>query len=255
MAHLKSEAIVLRRFDYSETSQVAWVYTRDFGKERLIAKGAKRLGKNALGALDPLTHIHVVFIDKEHAGLRTLTEWDLLSSFDGLRQNLDRVYLASYAVELVNELTEVGEPNPKVFDLLVRILTRLCVPDDHHKLVFAFEFGLLRAVGFAPEVGRCAHCGIALTQDRRTYFSAGEGCMLCFDCRQSDDAAVAVSYAALGAMAGLARGGREYLDRLRLGRETGAEIRRLLDIHLQRVVGKELKVRRYLNLQFEGAQR
>lgn len=242
MGYCKSEAVVLRRFDYSDTSQIVWAYTRDFGKEKLIAKGAKRVGKNALGPLDPLTHIHLVFLDKQREGLRTLTEWELIDSFEGLRQDLDRLYLASYAVELVNELTEVGEPNSKVFGILTRILSRLCVDDDHHKLIFAFEFALLRALGYLPEVTRCAHCGGGLGEEETTYFSAVEGGALCGVCGQADERGVRASRGVLAAMAGLAHGDRGFLERLRLGPDIDAEMRGLVNLYLRNLVGKDLKL-------------
>ncbi|NOZ23676.1 MAG: DNA repair protein RecO [Planctomycetes bacterium] len=249
MAYCKSEAIVLRRFDYSETSQIAWVYTREYGKEKLIAKGAKRLTKNALGALDPLTHIHVVYLDRQREGLRTLTEWDLLDSFYGLREDLDRLYLASYAVQLVSDLTEDGEANPRVFEILLRVLKRLCQEGDHRKLVFAFELALLRSVGFLPRLVRCAHCGCDLAAGGRRYFSIREGGALCEECGGVDTEASPVSPAMLPVMSVLAHGDRAQVDRLVLPPEVGVEMRRVMNMHLSALLGREPKLTKHLNFE------
>lgn len=246
MGYCKSEAIVLRRFDYSDTSQIVWVYTRDFGKEKLIAKGSKRLTKNALGALDLLTHIQVVFLDRSSEGLKILSEWDLIDNFGGLRQDLDRLYLASYAVELVNELTEEGEANPKVFEILARILGRLCADGAQRKILFAFELALLRALGYLPELTRCAHCGGQMGGGGQGYFSVREGGALCKVCGSADPEASAVSAGALAAMGALAHGDRAYVDRLQLAAEVAVEMRRVMNMHLRSLVGKDLRLSRYL---------
>jgi len=249
MAHCQSEGIVLRRFDYSESSQIVWIYTRDFGKQRLIAKGAKRMTKNALGAMDLLTHVDIVFLDREREGLRTLTEWDLLDSFDGLREDLDRLYLASYAVQLVSEFTEDGESNTRIFDVLLRILTRLCEEGDHRKLICAFELALLRSVGFLPRLAQCAHCGGDLSGGGPRYFSTREGGALCEACGGADAEAGPVSRSALAAMATLAHGGRLRVERLEMQPEVLTEMRRLLNAHVCALLGKEPKLMKHLNFE------
>ncbi|MEW6357429.1 MAG: DNA repair protein RecO [Planctomycetota bacterium] len=246
MAHCRSEAIVLRRFDYSETSQIVWAYTRDFGKEKLIAKGAKRLTKSALGAMDPLTHVDLVFLDRQREGLRTLTEWELLDSFHGLREDLDRLYRASYAVQLVSELTEEGEANPRIFDLLLRILKRFCEDGDHGKLIFAFELALLRCVGYLPRLVRCAHCGSDLSGGGRRCFSIREGGVLCEECCGADADAIDMSRAALTAMATLAHGDRARIGRLQLPPRVAAEMRRVMNAHMSALLGRELKMMKHL---------
>src|SRR5437016_5129272 len=108
MASFKDKGIVLRRLDYSESSQVLAFFTRDHGQRRLIAKGVKRgtRKKFAVG-IDLLEQGELVFIQREssESGLGTLTEWRQTQLFLGLRDSLDRWYAALYMAEITTGMT------------------------------------------------------------------------------------------------------------------------------------------------------
>src|SRR5438477_8405757 len=95
MALLKDDAIVLRRLDYSETSQVLLVFCRELGPQRLIAKGIKRGTKTRVAVgVDLLEFGTVVFSRRagSDAQLAIMTEWRQADTFAHLRRNLLRLY-------------------------------------------------------------------------------------------------------------------------------------------------------------------
>jgi len=125
MALRSDLAVVLRRLDYSETSQILVLFSRKHGKIRLIAKGIKRSTKNRFApAIDLLEVGQVVWsarLDRQQ-NLATLTEWKQLEAFCQLRENLDRLYAAEYAAEVTSEVTQDGDPHPALYEALVQFL-------------------------------------------------------------------------------------------------------------------------------------
>lgn len=124
MATEKTDALVIRLADFSESSRVVTLFTRDFGKVAALAKGAKRLKSAFEAALDLLSNCHVVFIRKSSSGLDLLTEAQLLKRFRPGRGDLTSLYCGYYVAELLAGLTEEYDPHPDLFDLAAQTLDR-----------------------------------------------------------------------------------------------------------------------------------
>ena len=88
----KANAIVLRVVDYSETSCIATLFTREFGKVRGLAKGARRPKGPFESALDLLAHCRIVFLHKPSEALDLFTEAKLLRRFRPVGRDLANWY-------------------------------------------------------------------------------------------------------------------------------------------------------------------
>src|SRR5690606_15014015 len=111
MASIKDEAIVLRRLDFSENSQVLAFFTREHGLQRLIAKGIKRGTKKRFATgIDLLERGSVVYWRSagSERGLSTLSEWRQQDLYLGLRSSLRHWYAAQYAAESTAGVLEEG---------------------------------------------------------------------------------------------------------------------------------------------------
>src|SRR5215468_11853079 len=97
MAVEKAQALVLRTTDWSETSRIATLWTREHGKVRVLAKGGRRLKSAFENALDLLTHCSIVFLRKSSGSLDLLTEAQVRQRFPRLRTDLAALY-ATYNV-------------------------------------------------------------------------------------------------------------------------------------------------------------
>ncbi|VTR94611.1 dna repair protein : DNA repair protein RecO OS=Planctomyces limnophilus (strain ATCC 43296 / DSM 3776 / IFAM 1008 / 290) GN=recO PE=3 SV=1: RecO_N: RecO_C [Gemmata massiliana] len=124
MAADKALAIVVRGTDWSETSRIATLFTREFGKVRALAKGGRRLKSNFDVAFDLLTVCEVVFIRKA-SGLDLLTEARMNEQFPTLRQNLSALYAGYYVAELLADGTQDYDPHPPLFDAAIQTLRSL----------------------------------------------------------------------------------------------------------------------------------
>ncbi len=183
MALARDRCICLRKFDYSETSQILSLFGREHGLLRVMAKGAHRRTKAGAskfdGGIDLLDSGEAVFTFEPARELQTLTEWHLTDGHLSLRDNLRAVYLAQYAAELVTMLLEVLDPHPDLFDRFEQTLAQL--PGNRREEHFlAFEIELLRQTGHAPELSACTVCGQAAGES--IWFSSRRGGVVCPRC-------------------------------------------------------------------------
>src|SRR5919202_6707472 len=112
----KAVGLVVRTHDWSETSRIAVIWTREFGKVRVLAKGGRRLKSNFEVALDLLTVCSIVLLRKSSGGLELLTEAQVVERFPALRADLPALYAAYYVAELLADWTEEYDPHPALFD-------------------------------------------------------------------------------------------------------------------------------------------
>lgn len=184
----QTEAIILRTFAWSETSLIANMYTRDFGKLAVIAKGARRPKSPFEAALDLLSICRVVFIGKSGDTLDILTEAKLQQRFRAGSRDLLRLYAGYYVAELLDRLTDKGDKQPEIFDLALATLQALAQVDwDVRAIVLRFELQMLRCVGQLPTWSWCAQCGAdfgsAEKQEDRFVFGLLAGGVLCEKCQ------------------------------------------------------------------------
>ena len=116
MAAEKAQALVLRTTDWSETSRIATLWTREFGKVRVLAKGGRRLKSNFESALDLLTVCSIVLLRKSSGSLDLLTEAQVVQRFPRLRTDLAALNAGYYVAELLADWTEDYDPHPVLYD-------------------------------------------------------------------------------------------------------------------------------------------
>ncbi len=205
MALVKDTAIVLRRLDYSETSQVLVMFTRAHGQLRVIAKGVKRATrKKASTGIDLLEMGGIVFSQRpgSEGGLAIMTEWRQIENFPLLQRDLLRLYAAQYAAEVTAQLTEVNDPHVGLYDSLARLLSELGTRSSLAALV-KYLWRMLREIGLIPELSRCLGCGAPIRSDPVVYFSSREGGAICRDCEPGTVEKRRVEVRALSLLQGL----------------------------------------------------
>src|SRR3954470_7976399 len=121
----KALALVVRGTDWSESSRIATLFTREFGKVRALAKGGRRIKSRFDVAFDLLTVCDVVLIRKHSGGLDLLTEARLVEKFPALRNDLKALYAGYYIAELLADGTADYDPHPLLFDAALSSLRRL----------------------------------------------------------------------------------------------------------------------------------
>lgn len=240
MPLIKDQAIAIRRLDYSESSQVLVFFTREHGKQRLIAKGIKRGTKARFATgIDLLEHGGLVFSRREEGGhgLGTLTEWHQEEVFADLRKDLRWVYAGQYAAEALDVATEDNDAAPRLFDATVDLLRAL--PREGAGALVRFQRVLLEEIGLVPELTRCVACGRRWSGKTRPFFSARQGGLICNDCEGS-----LVEKRRIEPAATLAISSGQIDD------DVAAEAFDLLDYHLTESLGRRLRLSRHARAAF-----
>ena len=191
MATEQTDAIILRTYPWSETSLIANMYTRDFGKISVVAKGARRPKSPFEVALDLLSYCRVVFIAKSSDSLDILTEAKLEQRFRIGGKDLMRLYAGYYVAELLDRLTDKGDKQPELFELALETLRNLAdLEFDLRAIVLRFELQSLRLVGHLPSWRRCVECGREVCEEETTLFSPLACGIHCEPCRTSARSAI-----------------------------------------------------------------
>ena len=155
MSAEKTTAIVLRVVEFSESSCVVTLMTRDFGKITALAKGARRRKSPFEGALDLLSISRIVFLHKNSEALDLLTEAKLERRFRSASVDLDRLFAGLYVVELLAAMTDEGDPHPDLFELAQQSVARI---DEGFVLIntlLRFELRSLLFLGHKPMLDQC----------------------------------------------------------------------------------------------------
>ncbi|MHC4876001.1 MAG: DNA repair protein RecO [Planctomycetota bacterium] len=186
MSAEKTEAIVIRLADFSNTSRVVTFFTRDFGKLGAIAKGGKRLKGPFDTALDLLSTCRIVFLRKSSSALDILTEASLRERFRPAAGDMNGYYAGCYIAELLAGLTEPYDPHPELFDAATDVLHTLSQGGDFRLPVLAFELRVLQEIGQLPSFDECIHCGAAIESRGSASFWMSQGGLLCPNCQQEE---------------------------------------------------------------------
>lgn len=243
----KSLAIVLRLVDFSETSVVATLFTEDFGKIAALAKGARRLKGPFESALDLLAVCRIVFIHKASDALDLLTEAKLERRFRAATHDLSHLYAGYYVAELLQDLTDDGDPHPQLFQAANQTLIELDEACDVGTTVLRFEMVALRELGHLPSFDRCVGCGDGIPVEGRVAFGQLAGGVLCPQCRTGQRQVVSVSAGVIRAFRGFA----DPIDswrRMELDRGLRGELRGVLNNYLANLLGRKPRMHRYLGV-------
>ncbi len=251
MPLVSDRCICLRKFEYSETSQILTLFSRRQGIFRAIAKGAHRRTKAGAGkfdgGIDLLDVGHAVFIHDPTKDLGTLTEWSLAEGHLPLRTHLRAMRLGLYAAELTGLLIEEHDPHPEVFDALESALTQIPGP-GREEAFLAFELALLLQAGYMPEWSACVECGRVIGTRDPVRFSPSRGGIVCDRCAPAlpDAAPFDPRLARLvrGLLAPPVGDGPVRLPRLT--RHQTDPINRLLGDHIEHTLGRPTRMRPWI---------
>lgn len=242
----KALALVLSVIEFSETSYVVRLFTREFGKVHALAKGARRPKGPFEGALDLACLCRVVFLRKSSDALDLVTEARLERRFRVPGRDLSRLYAAYYVLELLNELTDRDDPHPELFDAAEATLAALPTTDSVARLTLRWEITALRLLGHSPSLDACAECGTPLARAGRIAFSQAAGGALCRDCRPGKTQVVSLSAAASTWWDLLANPDPDPAAAAPLPRSVWGELRGLLTHYLSHLAGHPFHLHRYL---------
>lgn len=179
-----ADALVLRTYKLGESDRIVVFLTRDRGKKRGVAKGARRPRSKFIGALEPMTRARIAYFEKERRDLVSLNYADVeRSPLSGAGEALGHV---GYFAELIDEWAAENDPNEKLFRLGSAVTDALASAGADGRagveaLARYFEYWLLRLEGVYPPHTACHRCGTELDGEG-AFMDAGARVFTCAAC-------------------------------------------------------------------------
>lgn len=175
-----AEALLLDVFDLHDRDRIVTFLTREQGKKRGVARGARTRHSRFAGQLQPLARAQVTWFEKEGRELARISAVDLLRPAHRLQADLEGILLGSYLADHVLEFAQENEGSDHLFRLLDSTLEGLLEGVDRDLAARYFEAWVLRLAGIFPAPHACPECGEPLAGGA---LLPGRGeTLLCRDC-------------------------------------------------------------------------
>ena len=243
----RSDALVLRTYKLGEADRIVVFLTRDRGKKRGVAQGARRPRSRFVGALEPFTCAEIAYYERENRELVRINFVEPTRSPLSLGASASEGALSyvGYFAELIDEWAQESDPSETLYRLGASALDALAAGVPVDALARYFEYWLLRIQGVYPSLQACPECGRSL--DHGAAVVLRDRVMMCRRCAAAHPgAAAALSGAAIAFLRAARRltpeGVADADLPVRAARELELAHRRLIAAHLE----KELKSARVL---------
>ena len=244
------EAVVMHRSDMGEADRLLTVLSRERGKLRLNAKGARKVGSRKSGHVELFVRSRML-VARGRGEIDILSQVDTIDAYRGLREDLTRSTYAHYAVELIDAFAEEGSEQPELFDLLVEALKWIETTGNLPLTARYFELQLLTLAGFQPQVIFCAGRGEPLQEispDESYGWSPASGGALCPDHAQERSDSSRLSLSGLKVLRHALRSDYTSFTALALREAVLGEIEQVMLRYIQFVLERKVKSVEFLNL-------
>jgi DNA repair protein RecO (recombination protein O) len=241
MPIVSTEGFVLRSYKLGEKDKIVVLFTREYGKIRFVAKGARKL-KNRFGAaLEVFAHVRATFHEKQNRDLLVLDRAEILYSPFEKQARLRTSYYLFYFAELIHEFYPEREKNPAGFRILLNVKRAIQNQQDLDFLARYVELQLLHSQGILSSVAFCSQCNrlFESLQERR-YLGPGTE-IFCKRCRGEDS--VVLSTQIVRSFDHFEKGSTEWVKTL--SGSTLEELGSLNHMLITRFLGKELQSYRF----------
>ncbi len=239
--------VCIRAIDFSETSQVVTLFTRQTGKVTAMAKGAKRQKSPFGGPVEIFSCGNIAFSGSGADKLATLVEFEPLADIVNTSVLAGDIFVLNcglFAAELVNVLTRDYDPHPGLFDGLLKLLHDVTEQKTSQNAVLAhlvlFQLCLLKEIGLSPVLDHCANCKKPFSnQWPEVYFGNTAKGLICQDCQGPFPDKIRIT----------AQTAQCFTDTKFLASAEDREVRKVVDIlirYITDVLGRPPKMAKYI---------
>lgn len=176
---IRTQGIVLKEIRYKDTSKILKVYTKEYGKISVMARGAYRPKSKIIATTQPFSYSEYNL----HKGRNFyyLNQGNLINSFYYIREKIERVAYGSYMLELIEKSLPEEQPHETLFLLLEKGLTILeKLEKDFLKFIVSYELKFISFLGYKPYLEACVLC--ENNSMKGIKFSVENGGIVCSNC-------------------------------------------------------------------------
>ncbi|MBI4398240.1 MAG: DNA repair protein RecO, partial [Candidatus Omnitrophica bacterium] len=186
----KSEAIVLKKMDFRDSSLIVTLLARDFGKIKAVVKGVRKEGSGELVHFEVLNHLQIVIYEKAKSELHLMSESSVENPMLSLRNDFEAFLFGCYLADVIDAFYDLHEVVPKIFDSFLETLTQMKPPAVKYRAL-CFQLAVLEERGLYPGISVCVRCHSSETGC--WFWSAPQGGILCEVCGKKESKAQAMS--------------------------------------------------------------
>lgn len=157
MSIVKTEGIIIGETNYSESSKILKVFTKDYGLVSLMSKGCRNLKSKFRGVSTKLVYANFQFNYKEN-GISTLISADIINTLRNVLMDIERISYASYLLDLTEQVYK-HSGSLEIYSIFISILLKMNEGYDYETLTCIYELKLLDYLGIRPNVDECNICG------------------------------------------------------------------------------------------------
>lgn len=176
-----TDGIILSETNYSESSKILNILTKDYGLIGVISKGCRN-PKNKLHGISRKLIYGKIHIYYKPNGLSTLISIDIINSFKETLMDLERISYAAYILDLIKQVVSQNDDS-EIFDLLKDTLIKIEEGLNPLILTNILELKLLNYLGVSPSIDSCSHCG---SEKQIVTFSSDAGGYICKNCYNNE---------------------------------------------------------------------
>lgn len=239
MAIKKVEGIILSEANYSESSKILNVLTKDYGLISVISKGCRRI-KSKLRSVSSILTYGNFYIYYKEKGLSNLTEVDLIDSFKNIKNNLDNISYASYLTELTLQVVK-QHGDKEIYNIFISALKKINEGLSPSIITSIVEVKYLEYLGVKPSIDSCSICG---SSTDIVTISSTKGGYICKNCLDND---LIVSEKCIKLIRMFYYVDIAKITKLDIKNDTMKEINRFIDEYYEDYTGLYLNSKKFLN--------
>jgi len=233
------DGIVISEKNYSETSKIINVFTKEHGIIGILAKGAKSIKSPLRSVTTKLTYGTFTVYYKNDK-LSTLKEVSIINNLNNIKKNINSISFASYLVELACQVYKENS-SKDIYNYLISGLIKINDGFDPFVITNIIELKYLEYLGVLPVIDRCAVCG---SQDNIVTLSSDNGGYLCSKCHQDEPL---ISDKSIKLIRMYYYVDIDKIDKLEIKDQYKFEVNNFLNLYYERYTGLYLKSKSFLN--------
>lgn len=185
--HHRTQGFVFKKEDKSDADRVFSVFSLDFGRLEITAKGIRKIESKLRGGIEIFSLSEIEFVEGKHQ--KTLTDAVFIEKFKNISENQDKFKTALKIGDVLDNFILGQEEDEPVFNLLLSTFNKLNEPEASPQKIqlvyYYFVWNFLSILGYKPEIQKCVNCHLQLNPEE-LFFSFAERGILCKNCFSLD---------------------------------------------------------------------
>jgi len=229
--HYRTLGFVLKKEDRGEQDQLFTIFTKDFGKIKILGKSIRKIKSKLRASVQPFYLTEIEFIQGK--SYKTLTDAVRIERFRKIEKDLDKLKIAVEISEISDRLIKGEEKDKKIGNLILEVFKRLnnCHFQSNFIVFYYFLWNFFSTLGYYPEVEKCVFCQKRLLP-KNLYFASSNGGVLCGNCFKKAEKRKKISPETIKFLRVFLKKNWKILSKLKIKEESKKELREISENYL-----------------------